>query len=278
MLVYDKSAEFFRSLVYLVVHPLINILKIIPGNRYQLAIGMLACLLFTILLVTGCSTGRRGTFPSSQTHYIVAKGDTLYSIALRAGVEVNQLIRWNHPVNPYALFPGKIIHLRPKNSNFTATSHRHKNHPRSHIPRVFKQENSTEKKAHIAENHKKTLKIRWHWPLTGVVVKSFNQTGRKGIDIAGTLGDTILAAASGKVVYSGRGLLGYGNLIVIRHDSLYLTAYANNRRLFVNQGQAVRHGQKIAEVGEISGKQPSLHFEIRRDGIPINPLLYLPGR
>ncbi len=236
-------------------------------------------LVTVLLLVSGCSqTSQRSIFPSSQTHYTVVKDDTLYSIALRAGIDVKQLINWNHPVNPYALFPGQIIHLRPKNSNFTATSHRHKNHPRSHISRVFKQQSNAKKQVRIAEIQKKTLKIRWLWPLTGVVVKSFNQTGRKGIDIAGKLGDTILAAASGKVVYSGRGLLGYGNLIVIRHGPLYLTAYANNRRLLVNQGQVVRQGQKIAEVGELSGRKPSLHFEIRRDGKPINPLLYLPRR
>ena len=135
---------------------LIKILNRFSGNHNTPSIRTLTCLMLAVLLVGGCSlTGRRGTFPSSQTHYTVVKGDTLYSIALRAGVEVKQLINWNQPVNPYTLFPGQIIHLKPKNSNFTATSHRHKNHPRSHIPRDLKQQNSTEKNPHIAENQKK---------------------------------------------------------------------------------------------------------------------------
>ncbi|MEE9344596.1 MAG: peptidoglycan DD-metalloendopeptidase family protein [Methylococcales bacterium] len=239
----------------------------------------LAHIMLVLLLMTGCNQSLKRT-PLSQSlaHYTVVKGDTLYSIALRAGVKIDQLIDLNDLAKPYTLFPGQTIHLKPKNRVFKATSRRYKNHPRTHRLQARKPTNSDNKNTYIAENSKNPLKIRWHWPLTGVVVKSFNQSGRKGIDIAGKLGDTVLAAASGKVVYSGLGLLGYGNLIVIRHDSHYLTAYANNRRLFVKQGQVVRQGQKIAEVGQLSEIKPSLHFEIRRDGKPINPLSYLPKR
>jgi lipoprotein NlpD len=232
-------------------------------------------------LVVGCTNKpalRRTPFPRTLTQHKVTRGDTLYSIAYRANVDVKQLIHWNHLVKPYTLFPGQAIRLRPKPSTFKTTSHRHKNHPRSHTQKVFRAPISSKKNTAIAEKKKKSLKIRWRWPLTGVVVKSFNQTGKKGIDIAGKLGDMILAAASGKVVYSGPGLLGYGNLIIIKHDSSYLTAYANNRKLLVKEGQAVNQGQKIAEAGALSGKKPWLHFEIRRYGKPVNPLSYLPKR
>lgn len=259
-----------------VIHKLITRLD----RHHKPIIRTLVHVLLALLLITGCSQQplKRTPFPHSLAHYTVVKGDTLYSIALRAGVKIDQLIDLNDLVKPYTLFPGQIIHLKHKNRVFKATSRRYKNHPRTHRSQALKPPISDRKNTYIAENSKKSLKIRWHWPLTGVVVKSFNQSGRKGIDIAGKLGDTVLAAASGKVVYSGRGLLGYGNLIVIKHDPHYLTAYANNRRLFVKQGQAVRQGQKIAEVGQLSERKPSLHFEIRRDGKPINPLSYLPKR
>jgi lipoprotein NlpD len=263
-----------------------NIQSVTQQSNHSLyikpAVMVLFYLLLILVLMVGCSqsttTLRRTPFPRSLTQYIVVKGDTLYSIAYRAGVDVKQLIRWNHLAKPYTLFPGQTIKLRSKTITFIATSQRRKNRTRSHARKALQPHNIDKKNTSIAEKTNKSLKILWRWPLTGVVVMSFNQTGRKGIDIAGKLGDTILAAASGKVVYSGPGLLGYGNLIIIKHDLHYLTAYANNRRLFVKEGQAVRQSQQIAEAGALSGKKPSLHFEIRRDGKPVNPLLYLPKR
>ncbi|HFD12492.1 MAG TPA: LysM peptidoglycan-binding domain-containing protein [Crenotrichaceae bacterium] len=240
----------------------------------------LLCSLLIITFMVSCSqsvsTLKRTPFPHTQTQHIVVKGDTLYSIAYRAGVDIKQLIKWNHIGRPYTLYPGQIINIRAKKSTNKALSHHHKNKQRTHTSKALQPHTSRNNTTSIADKLKNSLKFSWRWPLTGIVVKSFNQTGRKGIDIAGKLGDTILAAASGKVVYSGRGLLGYGNLIIIKHDLHFLTAYANNRNLFVKEGQVVRKGQKIAEVGVLSGKQPSLHFEIRRDGKPVNPLSYLP--
>lgn len=100
----------------------------------------------------------------------------------------------------------------------------------------------------------------------------------KGIDIGGELGDPIFAAAAGEVVYAGSGLLGYGNLIIINHNALYLSAYAHNRRILVMEGQSIKAGQKIAEMGRSGVEKPMLHFEIRRDGKPVDPLQYLPRR
>ena len=120
--------------------------------------------------------------------------------------------------------------------------------------------------------------IEWSWPATGKIVAGFNDTSTaKGLDIAGTEGQPVLAAASGKVVYSGSGLRGYGNLVIIKHNKTYLSAYAHNKRILVKEGQAVARGQKIAEMGNSDAKRVQLHFEIRKLGKPVDPAGYLPA-
>ena len=122
-------------------------------------------------------------------------------------------------------------------------------------------------------------KINWAWPIKGKLIKTFNKrlNDAKGIDIAGRVGSEVKAAASGKVVYSGNGLISYGNLIIIKHNDLYLSAYAHNRKLLVKEGQQVRVGQRIAELGSTGAENPRLHFEIRKNGKPVNPVRYLPS-
>jgi lipoprotein NlpD len=117
---------------------------------------------------------------------------------------------------------------------------------------------------------------RWRWPARGKVVTSFSASGRKGIDIEGRFGQTVMAAAGGRVVYSGSGLIGYGQLIIVKHNKRYLSAYAHNNKLLVKEGDAVKGGQRIAEMGRSGPNRALLHFEIRRDGKPIDPLRYLP--
>lgn len=123
-------------------------------------------------------------------------------------------------------------------------------------------------------------KVIWHWPAAGKVVRGFQSRGKvnNGLDIAGHKGAPVLAAAKGRVVYAGNGLLGYGNLIIINHNEQYLSAYAHNSRLLVKENQQVDAGFKIAEIGNSGATRTMLHFEIRRDGKPVNPLLYLPRR
>jgi murein DD-endopeptidase MepM/ murein hydrolase activator NlpD len=132
------------------------------------------------------------------------------------------------------------------------------------------------KKLSISNNNKKVLKLNFQWPLKGKVAKSFSQTDNKGIDIAGKSGEHVRASEAGKAVYSGHGMLGLGNLIVIKHNDSYLSAYANNNKLLVKEGQWVEKGQRIAQMGALKAKQPILHFEIRKNGKPINPLALLP--
>jgi lipoprotein NlpD len=120
--------------------------------------------------------------------------------------------------------------------------------------------------------------IAWLWPAQGTPVASFDEVKNKGIDIAGKAGDPVLAAADGRVVYSGAGLRGYGNLIILKHNNTYLTAYAHNQTLLVKEDQSVRKGQKIAEMGNSDADRVKLHFEIRRQGKPVDPAKYLPAR
>lgn len=118
--------------------------------------------------------------------------------------------------------------------------------------------------------------VLWSWPAQGRIVGNFAQT--KGIDIAGKAGDPVLAAAEGKVVYAGSGLRGYGQLVIVKHDATYLSAYAHNQKILVKEGQSVKRGQKIAEMGKTDSDTVKLHFEVRRQGKPVEPLDYLPGR
>lgn len=118
----------------------------------------------------------------------------------------------------------------------------------------------------------------WMWPGSGKLISPFNEASNKGIDLAGKVGDPVQAAAGGKVVYAGTGLRGYGNLVIIKHDATYLSAYAHNSRILVKEGQSVSRGMKIAEVGSSDADQPKLHFEIRKQGKPVDPLAYLPKR
>lgn len=120
--------------------------------------------------------------------------------------------------------------------------------------------------------------INWRWPHGGTVIAGYSTSGKvnKGIDIAGQAGDAVRAAASGNVVYAGNGLLGYGNLIIVNHNEHYLSAYAHNRKILVQEGEDVTAGQVIAELGSSGAERPMLHFEIRKNGNPVDPLHYLP--
>lgn len=120
--------------------------------------------------------------------------------------------------------------------------------------------------------------MNWAWPASGKVVGSFNDASNKGVDLAGNIGDPVLAAESGEVKYVGSSLRGYGNLVIIKHDSSFLSAYAHNQEVLVKEGQQVKKGQKIATLGNSDADRPKLHFEIRRQGKPVDPLKYLPSR
>lgn len=190
---------------------------------------------------------------------VVKKYETLYSIARKHQLSVQQLARYNNLKKPYVLQPGQKLKLSAT-STLASSNHRQVKSSQSKISGSVKA-------------------INWKWPIKGKIIKSFNRrlNDAKGIDIAGVVGKSIKAAASGKVVYSGNGLISYGNLIIIKHNQHYLSAYAHNRKLLVKEGQKVKVGQIIAELGKTGAKNPRLHFEIRKNGKPVNPVRYLPS-
>ncbi len=213
-----------------------------------------------------------------QDDHKVLKGETLYSIAYQHGLDYRELAAWNRIAKPYTIYPGQRLQLKgPKiplgTRTQTATAAKKRVSTKQPPP-------ATRKKTATAKQPKATRTVRhtWVWPVRGKLIQKYSAKGggNKGIDIAGKPGQPILAASSGKVVYSGDGLPGYGNLIIVKHSDQYLSAYAHNRRLLVQEGRSVTRGQKIAELGGTGARSPRLHFEIRRHGKPVDPLRYLP--
>ena len=204
---------------------------------------------------------------------IVKKGDTIYSVARYQNLKPKQLARWNALTKPYAIFPGQKLKLTPPK-----TSQQISNQSKSVVPKKPSVKTTVLAKQ-IESRLPKTVKS-WQWPVKGKVIKTFSakDTARKGIKIAGNRGQTIKAAAKGKVVYSGNALIGYGNLIIIKHSNTFLSAYAYNRKLLVKEGQQVKSGQAIAQMGTVDKGRAQLHFEIRKNGKPVNPLRYLPSK
>lgn len=214
---------------------------------------------------------------AGRSHYRVKKGDTIYSIAWAFGLDYRALAEINNLPPPYRIRVGQrlrmttvarsqtgnIAAVRPSKRKTTARSRR-KQTKRSTIAQVRRY------------GPGKPVR-RWRWPARGRIVQGFSSslTGNKGINIAGRLGEPVRASAAGVVVYSGAGVRGYGNLVIIKHNNSYLSAYAFNRRLLVRVGNHVKAGQVIAEMGRNNTGTVELHFEIRRNGRPVNPMRYL---
>ncbi len=209
--------------------------------------------------------------PVDRGYHAVLKGDTLYSIAWRYGLDYRDIARWNRIAAPYVIYPGQRLSLKADlPADRTADP----------APPVPARPSAPAPRQATAERRPTPAgtAIRWHWPTTGEIVRSNTPTAVKGLDIAGTEGQKIEAAADGEVVYSGSGLLGYGKLIIIKHNETYLSAYAHNRVIDVKEGETVSAGQKIATMGRSNRGHPMLYFEIRKEGKPVDPLQYLPAR
>ena len=215
-----------------------------------------------------------GKTPRRSKNVTVQKNDTLYGIARREGFSHHQIARWNHLRSPYALKPGQKLRLTPPQHNNKSATEAKKSTV-SVKPLV---ENKVVAKPIVQKANLPNKVDKWRWPSKGRVIKTFksNDTARKGIGIRGRLGQPIKAAAAGTVVYSGNGLINYGNLIIIKHSHSFLSAYAHNKKLLVKEGDSVKPGQTIAKMGSPDSSKAQLHFEIRRNGKPVNPLRYLP--
>ncbi len=237
--------------------------------------------LFSLLLaISGCAsnpvgapvTQRSKNLNQHTRSYRVQKGDTLFSIAWQTRYDLKKLAARNGIRSPYTIYPGQKI-LFGSNAK---TEKRRVSQSQKRPVVTKKTYIKVNKKQKVEKNLKKILKVRWQWPLRGSLERKFSsKEGRDGIDITARKSVIVKAAADGKVVYSGSGLIGYGNLLIIKHNDDFLSAYGFNRRLLAKEGAFVKAGDKVAEAGLVDGRR-KLHFEIRRKGKPVNPLRYLP--
>jgi lipoprotein NlpD len=251
-----------------------------------------------VLATAGCAIFGGGWDPD----YRVEKGDTLYSIAGDHGLDYHKLAAWNGIAPPYLLEPGQVLRLSPPGGDINYQADSSRPEPASGtgtsddfsrpLPSVRAdpppdQRSPAPEPVPAASPPVQTAmvsppspgSIRWRWPANGQVADIYSpDSGNSGINISGSPGQTIRAAASGKVVYSGSGLQGFGMLIIVKHDDGYLSAYGYNRKLLVKQGDEVQLGQPVAEMGEGPQRKPMLHFEVRRSGKTVDPMLVLPAR
>ncbi len=224
-------------------------------------------------------------------HYTVQRGDTLVRIALDHGQNWRDLARWNQIDNPNLIEVGEVLRVVPPGEAVVArpiavgpgTVQAQPLPPlgRPVGPAAVVTPPSAAASTPAAVNPPVAASaddLPWAWPAQGQTVGLFDEAKNKGIDIAGKAGDAVLAAADGRVVYADSGLRGYGKLIIVKHNNTFLTAYAHNQNLLVKEEQQVRQGQKIAEMGSTDADRVKLHFEIRRQGKPVDPLKFLPPR
>ncbi len=243
----------------------------------------LVALVASTLMMVGCTTPR--TKPASVVdrtsnvvetappgYYRVKKGDTLARIALDNGQAPRDVIAWNNLANPNQIEVGDLILVKPPAGAKPIAK------PATKSADAIKTDAPKAKESAKSDSPATEMVaepgIRLSYPAKGKITTEFSEAN-KGIDIAGKAGDPIQAAADGKVVYAGNSLRGYGNLVIVKHDNTYLTAYAHNNKLLVNEGDAVRKGQKIAEMGDTDTTSVKLHFELRVNGKPVNPVPYL---
>lgn len=237
--------------------------------------------------------------------YTVKAGDTLIRIGLESGQSPRDITRWNSLENPNKIEVGQVLRVVPPSGDMAVAVSKPVSSGSvtttpivigSPIPAKTAASATVGAAAPAASASAiaapATAKVApapapavgaddelgWIWPGKGSVIAEFDEVKNKGVDLSGSAGDSVLAAADGKVVYAGAGLRGYGNLVILKHNNTYLTAYAHNQSLLVKEDQTVKKGQKIAEMGSSDSDRVKLHFEVRRQGKPVDPLKYLPAR
>lgn len=222
-------------------------------------------------------------------YYSVKPGDTLIRIGLESGQNFRDIVRWNNLENPNIIEVGQVLRVIPPVSE-TAVVTRPVT-PGSAVATASspRPPASTASAAAVAPAPPAVVAspaasaggdedVGWIWPAQGSLLAGFDEAKNKGLDIGGKAGDAVVASADGRVVYAGAGLRGYGNLIILKHNNTFLTAYAHNQALMVKEDQTVKKGQKIAEMGNSDADRVKLHFEVRRQGKPVDPARYLPAR
>ena len=252
----------------------------------------------TVVFQSGCATrsapapvvdrsGGKGASlePVQVGFYRIKRGDTLLRIALDHGQSHRDIAEWNNIADMNQIEVDQVIRVVPPRSAKAMTSKVEVKQEKPSAAKDVVKPSDKMKEEKLAKNETKIEKsndvvsdsgIKLSWPSKGNVIDRFDEGKNKGIDISGKSGDPIQAAADGKVVYAGNSLRGYGNLVIVKHDNTYLTAYAHNKTLLVKEGDSVKKAQKIAEMGNTDADQVKLHFEVRKHGKPVDPMSYLP--
>jgi len=270
-------------------------------------------ILWVLLLLSACSTGYAPVtdIRSSQGYnkssivknrvkitkvphrYKVSKGDTLYSIAWKFGLDFKSLAKINNINSNYIIHVGQALVIKSPNkkSSINKTVQLSANSDNKAVVNApasaAKPQKRSNKSSVIQTPTKQSTnnkyvkssnsRVSWKLPVKGSVIRKFSNEN-KGLDFKGQAGDAVYAAASGKVVYAGNGIIGYGNLIIIKHSQEYLSAYAHNSVILITENKLIKAGEKIAEIGSTGTTKTMLHFEIRKDGTPVDPLKYLPKK
>ena len=215
-------------------------------------------------------------------YYTIKPGDTLIKVGLEHGQSWKDIARWSNLDNPNVIEVGQVVRVVPPGRDAPVAS---SSSGRGVAPVVVGGGTAATTApvtstpvAPAAPAAKGADDVNFMWPASGSLIAGFDEARNKGYDISGKAGDPVVAAADGRVVYAGAGLRGYGNLIILKHNNTYLTAYAHNQSLLVKEDQSVKKGQKIAEMGSTDADRVKLHFEVRRQGKPVDPSRYLPSR
>lgn len=265
--------------------------QLMPHRSMSHVQHVLALAAAAVLLAACSSSVVRETSSSSASHRIVSKpkygatarvqrGDTLYGVAFRNGIDFRDLAAWNGIGAPYTIYPGQSLRLYPSNGKGVAATGAGPATPATVRPKPPAASVPSRPVAPVPSTPPMNSGVSWRWPADGAVIGRFaaGDATKQGVDIAGTSGQPVRAAGDGVVVYSGGGLVGYGELIIVKHNEAWLSAYGHNRTRLVNEGQNVKAGQQIAEMGRSGASRDMLHFEIRYNGKPVDPQSYLPKR
>ena len=273
--------------------PNTEVLSRMPPNR-RVSRTALVPLVALVLALAGCGSSKvvreggsgsaaRASTPKPGQTVTVRKGDNLYRLAVNNGISPLDLAMWNGIQPPYTIYPGQKLRLYPSAGGTRAAA--------ASTPR------SSGTSRPVTDSRGRTVAptqappqptgpapassaVSWRWPADGQLVSRYTDGDptRQGIGVAGAAGQAVRAAGDGVIVYSGSGLVGYGELIIIKHDEQWLSAYGHNRKRLVGEGDRVKAGQQIAEMGRTGAERDMLHFEIRYNGKPVDPLRYLPRR
>ncbi|MDH5832504.1 peptidoglycan DD-metalloendopeptidase family protein [Luteimonas kalidii] len=242
-----------------------------------LALALLAACSSKVVRTSDASTAPGTSTPKPGASVVVRRGDTLYRLAVDNGISPMDLALWNGIPSPYTIYPGQRLRLYPAAGATRGQASRPSGGASTvQRPPVRPTQAPPQPSAPPPVNSA----VRWRWPTDGQVLNRFSggDPTRQGIDITGKSGQPVRAAGDGVVVYSGSGLVGYGELVIVKHDEQWLSAYGHNRTRLVNEGTRVQAGQQIAEMGSTGTARDMLHFEIRYNGKPVDPLQYLPRR